>query len=119
MRRVAVVALGDLRPFPTGAFSALIVAMGDPDPMVSELALSTLLDYVPHCNHALRLALRDEEPGVRRMAAKALGCLGYEAKFALGALRKALEDPDRNVRREAELALDRINGGAGAVEGRL
>lgn len=53
-------------------------------------------------------ALRDGEPGLRALAARALGEARDEA--ALPALTEALKDANEGVRREARRALDAIRG---------
>jgi HEAT repeat protein len=59
----------------------------------AEWAVPTLVDL-----------LRDRRPGVRRLAAEALGRIGLTEEAA-EALRKASRDPDDRVRRAAEAAL--------------
>ncbi|HZT79834.1 MAG TPA: HEAT repeat domain-containing protein, partial [Gemmataceae bacterium] len=54
--------------------------------------------------------LRDDDPLVRRQAARALGRIGPAAKDAIPDLNRALVDPDRQVFREAMLALRSIEG---------
>jgi hypothetical protein len=60
---------------------------------------------------ALCLALLDEKPEVRIVAAYRIMRLGGDARSASGALRDALVDPDERVRRVARIALDVIESG--------
>ncbi|MBD3344042.1 MAG: hypothetical protein GF401_03160 [Chitinivibrionales bacterium] len=113
IRRMALVALGDITPFPMGAFPPLIEAMGDKDSIVSKMAMTLLLDYVPHCNHALKNALADQEPKIRSMAALALGHIGYDARFAVPKLKDALDDENPEVREKAREAIDKISAQTG------
>jgi hypothetical protein len=57
---------------------------------------------------ALCLALLDEKPEVRVMAAYRLTTLGSDARSALGALEGARHDPDERVRKAVEIALECI-----------
>jgi HEAT repeat protein len=57
---------------------------------------------------ALCLALLDEKPEVRIVAAFRLCALGPDARSAMGALRDALQDPDEHVRRATQVALEYI-----------
>jgi hypothetical protein len=59
---------------------------------------------------ALIALLSDEDPIVRRGAARLLGQIGPPAKDALPALDEAISDPDRDVLREVLSANKRING---------
>jgi len=61
---------------------------------------------------ALIRALDQEEPTVRRNAARALGLIGSPAKEAIPALRAALRDRDPMVCGAAATALERVSAGA-------
>ena len=55
----------------------------------------------------LTAALADDNPGVRRAAARSLGTLGRDAPCpALPALEKAVSDPEEGVRTTAAKALE-------------
>lgn len=54
--------------------------------------------------------LKDRRPGVRRLAAEALGKIGPAAENARAPLEAALRDPDDRVRETAEQALAGIRG---------
>jgi hypothetical protein len=56
----------------------------------------------------LCLALLDQKPEVRVMAAFRLMALGEDAQSAVGALQDALEDSDERVRQAAKIAMDSI-----------
>jgi HEAT repeat protein len=58
--------------------------------------------------HALTLALRDDDKGIREEAALALGLLG--AKGSLKELGQALQDPEPSVRGAAALAVAKLGG---------
>lgn len=53
----------------------------------------------------LCVALTDEEPGVRVLAALGMLFLGSDARSALSAVRDALNDDDHRVRKVAEVVL--------------
>ncbi len=57
---------------------------------------------------ALCLALHDENPEVRVLAAFRLMAFGADAESTLGALQEATRDPDERVRKAAKLAHDFI-----------
>jgi HEAT repeat protein len=57
---------------------------------------------------ALVGALKDPDPGVRSMAARALGSIGPGAEVAVPALQKALEHERKSVRNSIQQALERI-----------
>jgi hypothetical protein len=79
----------------SGPFEVLL------DPVAREKLAAYLLP--PLC-----LALLDENPAVRSLAAVWLSQIHEEAASAAGALRAALEDPDERVRSAARFALDMI-----------
>jgi HEAT repeat protein len=58
---------------------------------------------------ALVESLQDENPHVRRDAARALGSFGAEATNSIPALQAALRDRDTSVRRAVGVALSRID----------
>ncbi len=59
---------------------------------------------------ALKYALKDSSPAVRRAAARALGDLGSAAQSAISALETAASDPQEDVRTAAGKALRSIRG---------
>jgi hypothetical protein len=71
------------------------------DPVAREKVAAHLLP--PLC-----LALLDEMPEVRILAAFRLMMFGPDARSAAGALRAALQDPDERVRKAADFALEFI-----------
>ena len=54
---------------------------------------------------ALRVALADQDPDVRRLSAEAMGTIG---PVAVPTLIKAINEPDADLRRAAALALERV-----------
>ena len=64
--------------------------------------------YIAFLLPALFLALLDERPEVRIIAAFKLMRLGSDARSAVGALRDALQDQDARVRKAAEIALEHM-----------
>ncbi|MBD3418885.1 MAG: hypothetical protein GF398_02085 [Chitinivibrionales bacterium] len=110
LRRSGLAALGELKPFPTGAFPSIISKLADEDELVREMAQGTLLEYAPYCKFALKNALiNDSDPKIRSMAAETLGNIGDEGRFALNDLRSALRDSDSGVRRSAADAIRKID----------
>lgn len=80
------------------------------DPKLTE-ALSNPVAREKIASHllpALCLALLDESPEVRVVAAFRLMMLGSDARSTLGALQDALSDPDERVRQAAQIALEFI-----------
>jgi hypothetical protein len=61
-----------------------------------------------HLLPPLCLALLDEKPEVRILAAFRLMMFGPDARSAAGALRAALQDPDERVRKAVDFALEFI-----------
>jgi len=61
-----------------------------------------------HLLPALSLALLDDNPHVRVVAAFRIMALGPDSRSTLGALRDALRDPDERVRKAAEVAVNYI-----------
>jgi HEAT repeat protein len=59
--------------------------------------------------------LKDEDPNVRRIAARVLGFIGPDAKEAVPALTEALKDHNQYVRYQSFLALNEIERKAGGV----
>jgi hypothetical protein len=59
---------------------------------------------------ALKALLKDEEPYVRRGAARLIGQIGPNAKDAMEALEESMVDPDKGVVKETLAARKRIRG---------
>jgi HEAT repeat protein len=72
------------------------------------VALARVAPRRPESRAALRAALADPVPGVRRAAAKALGAIGPDAAGAATELRARLHDDSPLVRAAAEWALKAI-----------
>jgi len=95
----------------TEAVSALIEALGDPDPDVrkwSAVALERIGEEARQAVPRLVDALNDQDAYVREMAVRALGTIGPAASEAIPNLTEMLVDDDPNVRSAASEALDRI-----------
>jgi HEAT repeat protein len=115
VRRAAARSLGQLGK---AAFPAIekAKALQDPDAETRRMVVEALSWMGPDAaDHeymvpALKAALGDESPAVRREAARALGNLGAEAQAARDALEKAASDPQEDVRTAAGKALRRIRG---------
>jgi HEAT repeat protein len=137
-------ALEQLEPEPS-ALAVVISALSDANPSVRRLA-TVYLGQIGEgvLPHLIRM-LRDDSPAVRRAAGDCLSDLGdpaaigpmcealqdksklvrwraarylYEVgdESALPALRKAAADPEFEVRLQAQMAIERIEGGRNAVE---
>ncbi len=78
-------------------------ALGSEDPQVRMGAVVTLQEYGESAVPALKEALSDADPGVRRAAIQSLGKIG--GARAADALATLLTDPDRTVRAIAILSL--------------
>lgn len=75
-------------------------------------AAGSLAQIGPAAIPALKLALGDAKPQVRRQAARALGKMGPAAEPAVAELTAALEDADPTVREAAAQALGKIGPAA-------
>ncbi len=104
VRRAAAHSLGELGK---AAFPALgkAKALEDPDPEARRLVIESLSCMGAAAVAPLTAALADDNPGVRRAAARSLGTLGRDARPALPALEKAVSDPEEGVRTTAAKAL--------------
>lgn len=78
------------------------------DPHLRKAAQQKMAAYILP---ALCMALLDEQPEVRVVAALNLMQLGANAQSALGALRDALADQDERVRAAAKMAIEFIETG--------
>lgn len=137
-------ALEQLEPEPS-ALAVVIAALSDANPSVRRLA-TVYLGQIGEgvLPHLIRM-LRDDSPAVRRAAGDCLSDLGDPAAIApmcealqdksklvrwraarylyevgdasaLPALHKAAADPEFEVRLQAQMAIERIEGGRNAVE---
>lgn len=79
---------------------------------VPRAAASSLAQIGPAAIPALKTALTDADPEVRRQAARALGQMGPEAEPAVPELTQALSDKEATVRLAAAQALGRIGPAA-------
>ena len=127
VRRGAAFALGKIgaEGDSVQVVSKLTAALGDGDAAVRDFAASGLgdvlmglgkpgRDYWAQTGPALRTALKDEQPRVRRSAAYALGAFGPDAVPARDDLIAAAGDPSPIVRQNAAWALGRLGQEAGA-----
>jgi HEAT repeat protein len=112
VRRLAVVYIGDIRE--PEALPHLFRALHDPSPAVRRTAGDTLSDIGdPAAIPAMIEALRDSNKLVRWRAARFLYEVGDDT--AAPALRELAEDePEFEIRMQANLALERIEGGHAA-----
>ncbi|MFZ5814589.1 MAG: virulence factor [Bacillota bacterium] len=112
VRRLATVYLGQIGE---GVLPHLIRMLRDGSPAVRRAAGDCLSDLGdPGAIGAMCEALRDPSRLVRWRAARYLYEVGDES--ALPALRAAAADPEFEVRLQAQMAVERIEGGHGAVE---
>ncbi len=93
---------------------ALKPVLPDLGPIVDlpKSAAGSLAQIGPVAIPALKTALTDADPTVRRQAARALGQMGPEAEPAVAELTKALEDAAPEVREAAVQALGKIGPAA-------
>ncbi len=111
IRRLATVYLGDIKE--PEVLPYLYHALEDKTPSVRRTAGDCLSDIGdPDAIQPMAKALKDPSKIVRWRAARFL----YEAgdSSAVPALREALDDPEFEVRMQANIALERIEGGAAA-----
>ncbi|MFC0211675.1 conserved virulence factor C family protein [Paenibacillus chartarius] len=111
VRRLAVVYIGDIRE--PEALPHLFRALRDRTPSVRRTAGDTLSDIGdPAAIPAMIDALRDDNKLVRWRAARFLYEVGDAT--AIPALREAANDTEFEIRMQANLALERIEGGRAA-----
>ncbi len=85
------------------------IQMGEGGTIVAVGAMGTRAEWaVP----TLITLLKDRRPGIRRLAAEALGRIGSNSEETSAALRKSLSDADDRVREQVQSALDRLSGPA-------
>ncbi|WNQ11842.1 conserved virulence factor C family protein [Paenibacillus aurantius] len=112
IRRLAAVYLGDLKD--PVVLPYLYRALKDSSAVVRRTAGDTLSDLgFPEAGPAMAEALKDSNKLVRWRAARFLYEAGDES--AVPALREAQDDPEFEVRMQAQLALERIEGGEAAA----
>jgi HEAT repeat protein len=111
-RRSAAEDLGNVRPPPLAAFSALAKALRDPDDLVRLHAAEAVLRIdpkMPTARTVIRDLLKNPEGDLRARAAETLGLLGELSKPAVASLCATLStDRDALVRGMAATALGRI-----------
>lgn len=112
IRATAAYLLGQMGRRAAQATPALIKALGDEDAFVRFKASRALATFGMPAVAQLKLALESPEPVVRYGAAKALGGIGPQAKYAAPSLMKCLHDPQPNVRDAAFYALSQIGSNA-------
>lgn len=115
-RRLAEARVPDLHL----ARSALLEAMGDPDPVVRANAArchssSSLCPVGDPTAKALSDLLRDEDAGVREAAANSIAYSGARAELVVPGLIEALGDSDGGVQLRAILTLGDYGPGAAAA----
>ncbi len=103
VRRVAVDALGQIKPGDESVVSLMIKMLGDADPDVVALATHSLAEAGPKIVPAMIKAMDDERTVYS--AILVLTELGPDGKQAVPALAKALSHEDPEVRHEAAQAL--------------
>lgn len=110
-RAFAAQALGFLTPLPREAIGPLGAMVRDPEPDVRTNAVYTLTrlgqqpNGGPAVTPALLVALKDPEPGVRKVAASSFRSMEAAPRGAVAALVAALRDPSAEVRAEAAFGL--------------
>jgi len=109
VRRAASRSLGQLGK---AAFPALgnAKALQDADPEARRQVIEALSWMGPVAVAPLTAALKDNDPAVRRSAARTLGNIGHDAQAAVSALETAASDPHQEVRTAAAKALRQIRG---------
>jgi HEAT repeat protein len=91
-----------------GPVKSNILKLGNPDERVQKQDVDALVQMGQTAVPALAEALKDKEPGVRQIAAKALGRIGPKPEAAVPALTEALKDKEGFVRWVAAQALAQI-----------
>ena len=110
-RALAAQALGLLKPVPREALAPLAVTLRDPEVDVRTNAVYTLTrlgqqpNGGPAVTPALLGALKDPEPGVRKVAAAAFRSMEAPPRVAINALVETLRDTNAEVRAEAAFGL--------------
>jgi hypothetical protein len=96
---------GPASPLPSSQAS-LVTQLGNGDANVAAQALESLVAAGRNAVPALKHALTDQEPAVRKRAAEGLGMIGDTS--AADALFQAVDDQDGRVRAQAATALARV-----------
>ena len=110
-RALAAQALGLLKPVPREALAPLAATLRDPEVDVRTNAVYTLTrlgqqpNGGPGVTPALLGALKDPEPGVRKVAASAFRSMEAPPRGAISALVETLRDTNAEVRAEAAFGL--------------
>jgi HEAT repeat protein len=105
VRQAAVSGLGLLGSDATSACPALVRALADADPGVSQGAGKALLSMGKAAIPALVAGLNQGNPTVKRDAARILGQMTSDAAPAIPALIPLLRDPDQEIRFASALSL--------------
>lgn len=111
LRFRAAKALAALKSEAADAVPALTVALADTDPDVRRAVIAAVRAVQPDAKPSKELVqafaadLTDPDDGVRLLAVRALGRLGYAAAAAIPEVEKLLTDPDRDVRKAAAEAV--------------
>ncbi|MDW8267148.1 MAG: HEAT repeat domain-containing protein [Gemmataceae bacterium] len=110
LRQAAARALGSIGPLADNAVPALLdVALRDPERAVRLGAVEALGKIGRPAVAALAEALRSEDKGVRREAARGLGNLRAEAAYAVPSLVAALQDREADIRVHVAAALVKVD----------
>ena len=107
VRRAAAFALQRVAPDSTAYRKELLDAMRTGDGGVI-VALAKCQPPPTWAADTLIELLKDRRPGIRRLAAEALGQIGTSTASAQAALENATRDPDDRVRESATAALGRL-----------
>ena len=96
------------------AVDRLIPLMGDADSDTRRYATHALGEMgtgAARAEPSLRRTLEDDDPGIRTLAANALGnCQGSKPDLTVQALMKTFNDPDKRMRRAADGSVARLTG---------
>ena len=111
----AMDALGRIGPAASHAAPAMISLLTDRDDDIARHAMDTLPRLEGGAVPALRDAMSDRDPILRRRVAYVLGAIGREAAPAIAELLVATADRDASVRRNALAALGTIGQPRGDV----
>ncbi len=115
-RMAAVSILMEIGPGAEGVTSALIDALGDPNPTVCEAAASTLRRFGSQISSDLRQALHGHRAhSVRARAAQALAPLAASDPEVMNALIRATSDRSSIVRRVSTEVIGEAGSAAGGV----